>query len=125
MKIEKNKNAYAVSLRDTRKAALDYSHTSFKDSQVELIDLFKTETVKMLEKYTRLRDELKTREELVQRATNYTVVQEGIIMELRGFVEDLLWGPRGEVMDIERIAKKRIYRAAIGGGGNPKVDRMM
>ena len=111
-------------MRETRRAAVEYSHEKFKESQRELINLFQSEAVNMLGKYTYLRDQLTAREELVRRATNYSMSQEGVIMELRGFIEDLLWTDKGDAMDIERIAKKRIYRAAIGGGGNTMVDRI-
>ena len=78
----------------------------------------------MLEKYTHIRNELDSRESLLKRAVDYTITQETIIIELRGFIEDLLWGPNEDPMDIDRVAKRR-YRKSMGTGGKPMFDRIL
>ena len=74
--IEKRQKAYTLSLENTKKAALDFASKKFKNQSFELVLLFKKEALKMLEKYTYLRDELTKREELLCRATKYSVLQE-------------------------------------------------
>ena len=79
----------------------------------------------MLEKYTAVRDELLERDELVQRASKYAIIQEEVILELRGFIEDLLWGDDDKVIDYERVASKRKYRKGFSGLGKPAIDRAL
>ena len=47
-----------MNIKSVEKAALDHAMNVFRDRSNELIMLFKTESLKMLEKYTFLRDEL-------------------------------------------------------------------
>lgn len=75
----------------------------------------------MLEKYTYLRDELRDREALVVRASHYTIMQEEVVTELRGFIEDMINS------DPEEERKKMSLRKYMGGKGAGKtsVDRML
>lgn len=72
--LEKRQKAYTLSLENTKKAALDFASKKFKNQSFELVLLFKKEALKMLEKYTYLRDELSKREDLLCRATKYSVL---------------------------------------------------
>ena len=45
-------------------------------------------------------------------------------MELRGFIEDLLWAPDDNPIDELRIAKRR-FRKGLHTGGKPCLDRML
>ena len=80
------------------------------------------EAVKMITKYTALRDELKEKEGLVKRSVNNSVMQENVIMELRSFIDDLLWGPTNEPISFERIARKRRYKKGLNKVGKPALD---
>ena len=47
-------------------------------------------------------------------------------MELRGFIEDLLYGPEpDQFVDEERIAQKRRYRCGFNNGGKKMIDIMV
>ena len=89
-----------------KKAALDYASIKFKDKSFELVALFKVEALKMLEKYTFLRDEMIKREELAVRAANYSILQEVVIQELRNFIEETITRP-----DEKFDAEEGVYRA--------------
>ena len=84
------------------------------------------ECLKMLEKYTFLRDELKKREELVVRATKYSVIQEEVIFELRSFIEDAIAKDQLEDDPVTGLPpySKRKYLSGYGGG-KPILDRML
>ena len=84
--------------------------------------------MKMLEKYTYIRQELQNREEMLNRAITYTTNQEGIINELRGFIEDILWTDADEPdpVDVDRVAKKkRRYRNRKVKCGKAHLDRIL
>jgi len=81
----------------------------------------------MLDRYTYIRDELKTRDDLLEGATHYTIMQEEVICELRTFVEDEITDKIAidEVRKKERKKTKRKYYASKGCLGKPSVDRLI
>ena len=54
-----------MSLKETRKQSLEVATEKYKSSQTKLLSLFKKEALKMLERYTTLRNEIIDREKLV------------------------------------------------------------
>ena len=72
--LARKNRAYNLSLENIKKSALDYASLEFKRKSYELAALFKVETLKMLSQYTFIRDELIIREELLQKATKYSVM---------------------------------------------------
>ena len=77
----------------------------------------------MLNQYTFVRDSLQERDELLKRATRYSELQEGVIAELRMFIEENLWdvlealGNRDDGVDAT-------YKKGASGGGKAALDRM-
>ena len=61
---------------------------------------------------------------MVTRVTKYSTNQEYDIMELRNFIEDLLYGPDGEPFDFDKVARKRRYVKQRGGKGKTIIDIM-
>jgi len=56
--------------------ALNYAIEYFKTKSKELISLFTNESMKMLQQYTFLREQLVGRDVLLKRAVNYSEQQE-------------------------------------------------
>lgn len=81
-----------------KKSAVTYAITYYKNKSKELTQIFTTEGLRMLEKYTQLRRHLIERDDQLKMAAARTIIQESIIMELRQFIEEHL-DPAMRVME--------------------------
>lgn len=86
-KLEKINLAHENEKKGIKQVALNYAIEYFKTKSKELISLFTNESMKMLQQYTFLREQLIGRDVLLKKAVNYSEQQEEVIMELRGYIE--------------------------------------
>jgi len=77
----------------------------------------------MLHQYTFVRDSLQDRDELLKRATRYSELQEGVIGELRMFIEENLWDVL-EALGNREEGIVATYKKGTSGGGKAALDRM-
>lgn len=78
----------------------------------------------MLEKYTFLREELQNREKLVIKASHYSIQQEFVIGELRGFIENMI---KTDPMEGRKARRRKRYKESSihNPYGKTCIDRML
>jgi len=74
---------HEIEKKKIRKVALNFAIEYYKQISKELSMIFTTEAMKILEKYTSLRNTLKTAHSQLKRITHSAAVQETVISELR------------------------------------------
>lgn len=75
-----------IEKKQIKKAAMNYAILYYKNKSRELTNIFTSESIRMLEKYTYLRRHLMERDQQILLAANRNVTQEYIILDLRNFI---------------------------------------